>query len=626
MGLWFILCGKGYKGMKKLSLEEQSCYKAELEKLPIGSISRKKIAGKTRYYRQWVEDGRTKSVYLKESEVEDVRRQIERRRELVKLLRPFGAARKRLAIRDSSIKTGRELSDWADFVSGWDFRDVFPNIVKFLRWPAESKVLIVFGIRRTGKTTMLQQAVRALTREEFAKAAYIKVKPGDTLESMDDRLSRLHGRGVRYVFIDEVTLMDDFIDGASLFSDVYAPMGMKIVLSGTDSLGFRMSIDQELFDRAYMLHTSFVPFREYSRLLKIDDIDEYISYGGLLKRGEKNLDDPLANEPDASFRDEESTRRYIDTAIARNIQHSLACCRDGRYFGVLRELYEKDELTNAINRVIEDMNHEFLASVLSRPFRSSDLGAASSQLMTDRMAERRRRLDRMLDKGAVTKDLMRYLDIRNSTSLSVRVSDEHAAAIKAYLGRLDLIRDCPVRRLRGDSVEEGVRVLFSQPGMRFCQAEALVRAMMKDSSFAAEPPEEQEYVTGRVLDDVRGRMLEDIVLMETLAVTPRPREIFSGREVFKLQFESGEFDMVVRNLDTRTCELFEVKHSKERADEQFRHLVDADLVSRTEKSFGKVLSRIVLYRGADFDHPDGVAYRNVETYLKGLTSSHASTV
>ena len=604
--------------MKGLSAKQQSRYRAELEKLPIGSISRKKIAGKTRYYRQWVEDGRTKGVYLKEGEVDDVRRQIERRRELLKMLRPHGEVKKRSVSRDLAIKTGRELSDWSDFVSGWDFRDVFPDIVKFLRWPPESKVLIVFGIRRTGKTTMLQQAVRALTREEFAKAAYIKARAGDTLETMDDRLSRLHGKGVRYVFIDEVTLMDDFIDDASLFSDVYAPMGMKIVLSGTDSLGFRMSIDQELFDRAYMLHTSFVPFREYSRLLNIDDIDEYISYGGLLRRGEKNLDDPLANEPDASFRDEESTRRYIDTAIARNIQHSLACCRDGRYFGALRELYEKDELTNAINRVIEDMNHEFLASVLSRPFRSSDLGIASRQLMTDRNAERRRRLDRMLDKGAVTKELMRYLDIRNAESLSVRVSDEHAASIKAYLRKLDLIRDCPVRRLRGKSVEDGVRVLFSQPGMRFCQAEALVRAMMRDSSFAAESPEEQEYVTGRVLDDVRGRMLEDIVLMETLAVTPRPREIFSGREVFKLQFESGEFDMVVRDLDTRTCALFEVKHSKERVDEQFRHLVDAELISRTERAFGKVVSRTVLYRGADFDHPAGVAYRNVETYLKKL--------
>ena len=423
---------------RALSDKEIEQYREELAKLPIGSISRKTIAGKVRYYRQWAEDGRTSSEYLKESEVEGMRRKIERRRELAKLLRPYGIGARPSVRTDVAVKTGRDLRDWADFVSGWDARDVFPDIMKFLRWPAESKVLIVFGLRRTGKTTMLQQAVRALTREEFAKAAYIKVRTGDTLATMDDRLSRLHRRGFRYVFIDEVTLLDDFIDGASLFSDVYAPMGMKIVLSGTDSLGFRMSIDQELFDRAYMLHTSFVPFREYSRLLGIEDIDEYISYGGLLRRGEKNLDDPLANEPDASFRDEESTRRYIDTAIARNIQHSLACCCDGRYFGSLRELYEKNELTNAINRVIEDMNHEFLASVLTRPFKSSDLGIASRQLMTDRDASRRRRLDRMLDKGAVTAELMRYLDIRNSDQLGVKVSDAHAAAIKAYLQRLDL--------------------------------------------------------------------------------------------------------------------------------------------------------------------------------------------
>ena len=608
---------------RDLSDKEIERYREELAKLPTGSISRKTIAGKVRYYRQWVEDGRTRSEYLKESEVDGVRGQIERRRELAKLLRPYGGGARSSGRVDAAVKTGRELSDWADFVSGWDARDVFPDIMKFLRWPSESKVLIVFGLRRTGKTTMLQQAVRALTREEFAKAAYIKVRTGDTLETLDDRLSRLHRRGFRYVFIDEVTLLDDFIDGASLFSDVYAPMGMKIVLSGTDSLGFRMSIDQELFDRAYMLHTSFVPFREYSRLLGIEDIDEYISYGGLLRRGEKNLDDPLANEPDASFRDEESTRRYIDTAIARNIQHSLACCRDGRYFGALRELYEKNELTNAINRVIEDMNHEFLASVLTRPFKSSDLGIVSRQLMTDRDASRRRRLDRMLDKGAVTAELMRYLDVRNSDQLRVKVSDAHASAIKAYLQRLDLTRDCPVRIIRGEAVENGVRVLFTQPGMRYCQAEALVRAMMKDSSFAKEPPAEQMYVTERVLDDVRGRMLEDIVLLETMESMPRPRDIFSGSEVFKLQFESGEFDMVVRDLSSGTCRLYEVKHSAERVDEQFRHLVDSELLSRAEKAFGKIVGRTVLYRGPDFDHAVGISYRNVEGYLKRLPKSVA---
>jgi len=41
-------------------------------------------------------------------------------------------------------------------------------------------------------------------------------------------------------------------------------MGMKLVLSGTDSLGFAMANRDELYDRSVMIHTSFIPFREYA--------------------------------------------------------------------------------------------------------------------------------------------------------------------------------------------------------------------------------------------------------------------------------------------------------------------------------------------------------------------------
>jgi len=49
-------------------------------------------------------------------------------------------------------------------------------------------------------------------------------------------LKLLEAQGFRYVFLDEVTLMEDFIEGAALFSDVFAASGMKIVLAGTDFL------------------------------------------------------------------------------------------------------------------------------------------------------------------------------------------------------------------------------------------------------------------------------------------------------------------------------------------------------------------------------------------------------
>ena len=80
---------------------------------------------------------------------------------------------------------------------------------------------------------------------------------------MNRDLKKLFNAGFRYVFIDEVTLLEDFIDSAALFSDVFATMGMKIVLSGTDSLGFWLAMDEELYDRAKPIHTTFIPYREY---------------------------------------------------------------------------------------------------------------------------------------------------------------------------------------------------------------------------------------------------------------------------------------------------------------------------------------------------------------------------
>lgn len=128
-----------------------------------------------------------------------------------------------------------------------------------------------------------------MTPSQSAKSAYIKAKGSDTMAAMNRDLGKLLDLGYEYVFIDEVTLMPDFIDSAALFSDIYAAQGMKIVLSGTDSLGFWFALHQELYDRAVTIHTTFIPFREHSRLLGIDSIDEYIRYGGTLRAGELDL-------------------------------------------------------------------------------------------------------------------------------------------------------------------------------------------------------------------------------------------------------------------------------------------------------------------------------------------------
>ena len=607
---------KGQNHEKTLSEREIGLLRVELAALPRGSVTRKVIKGVARYYLQWAEKGRTKSQYLSADDVEPMRKKVERRRELIKILRayPESVPVEPIVGRGISVKRGEELARWARLAAGWKTRDKFSLVRKYLRGPQEARVCVVYGLRRTGKTTMLMQAVNALSQEEFGRAAYVKASVQATMRDMDAVLGKLERDGVRFVFVDEATLMDDFIDMAALFSDVYAAAGMKIVLSGTDSLGFWFALDEELYDRAFLVHTTVIPFAEFSRVLGIREVDEYIRYGGLMKAGETAFDDPDARSDEASFRDDESTRRYIDTAIARNIQRSLRCFNHGKKFLALRELYEAGELTNVINRIVEDMNHEFLVSVLLRDFRSNDLHSAAQMLLKGERGRSRFDLLGTVDERRVTATLMDLLDVWNADERSVPVSEAHLANVREWLKALDLLRFVPVKFADGSDMPS--RAVFTQPGMRYSQAQGLVFALSRDKRLSSCDPVVVNRVRNKVLEDVKGRMLEDIVLAETARVCGREKDPILAPTAFKLAFSRGEFDMVVRRPATKTCELYEVKHAIAADDRQARHLRDAKMVSAVTERFGRVTGRTVLYRGESFLAEDGVAWRNVEEYLK----------
>ena len=550
-----------------MTTAEKRKLERELAALPSGAIVRRTIRGAERFYHQWREDGATRSRYLKADEVEALRALIERRKELKRILRGERAGGSPIRRRFmTDVATGRDLLDIARGVERFEKRDMFPSVMKYLRSDTTDRVLVISGLRRTGKTTMLRQAILSLSAAERSKAAYAKMSERDTMAALKADLKTLHDAGFRYVFIDEVTLMEDFIDTASVLSDIFAGMGMKI----------------------------------------------YIRFGGTLRAGEILFSHRDAKNDSASFRNNETTRFYIDTAIARNIQRSLRCVDGGRHFRLLIDLYEADELTNAINRIIEDMNHRFVLQTLLREFRSSDLRLASRNLA--KSADPKRQTDALLkaDIPRVTRRLMDILDIRRAEDLKVGLTDGTAAQIREYLQALDLVTPCPVE-FDGAGGERSERMLFSQPGMRFCQAQALVFALMNDESLSRIPADERKIVRDAILDEVRGRMLEDIVLLETIKAKAN-----GPVSVFKLQFAAGEYDMVVADSDTLTCDLYEVKHSTEPDERQRRHLTDEKKLAATGKRYGAITSRTVLYRGPDFTHESGVAYRNVASYLKSL--------
>lgn len=597
----------------------------QIAELPKGYVTHRTVNKKVYYYRQGTNNGEQFSIRIPDEEVDFVSKQIELRKQLEKQLKTIAVKTTPKKIANPSLNlstscsTGQVLRNFAKPSRKFQKRDCYETVKKYVYGGTEDKVCVVYGLRRTGKTTLLKQLISEFDEENFSKTAYIKCRTKDTIANLNKDIIQLRDAGYKYLFIDEVTLINDFIDSSSLFSDVYAAQGMKIVLSGTDSLGFHFAINDELYDRAVMVHTTYIPFKEHSRLLGINDIDEYIRYGGTLKAGEIDFDSKELNAKDASFRDDESTRYYIDTAICSNIQHSLECFKDGRYFRQLKSLYEADELTNAINRIIEDLNHNFTVKVITRLFKSRDFGSAAQELRSAKNDEKRTTILDEIDTTQILETLKQILSIKEKEEQSIGITPVHIEEIKEYLKSLDLIEKVNIEQRYADNPtlnSTEYYYIFTQPGMRYCQAQALIFSLLKDPQIDGLDIKLKNLITTKISEDVIGHMLEDIVMLETRKSLSKKWN--NKKEAFKLQFSDGEFDMIITDSESGTCQIFEVKHSKERFEKQYQHLINKEKLELTEKIYGTILSKTVLYKGESCMEENGVEYKNVEEYLKEL--------
>lgn len=505
----------------------------------------------------------------------------------------------------TNVVVGDGLNNFYNGVAKYRKRDYYELLKKFIDGDYTGKICILYGLRRTGKTTLIFQMLKELPLQQVA---YIKIQTTDTMANLTKDLYNLHKLGYKYIFIDEITLLADFINTASVLSDIFSMFGMKIVLSGTDSLGFVMANRDELYDRCIMIHTSFISYREYEKLLNIHSIDSYIEYGGTLKMENMTFDDPDIQLNDISFRNDETTRKYIDTSISRNIQHTLKNDHFGEYFNQLKELYNKGELTNAINRIVENINHDFLVKVIEDEFKSHDLGSARNLLLHDVPSSIAYALEE-IDKTSVIKRLKSLLDIKEKNETKVKITQECVDKIKKYLLMLDLIVNCPDRYESGKKVDH---YIFSQPGMRYSITKALVYSLLQDEYFKSLSESDKEYITNKVLTDVKGRMLEEIVLLEVNKV------IHKNKEAFKFKFDAGgEYDMIIYDKSTNTCKLYEIKHSDKIDDRQIRFLVDKDKCELIENKYGTIVGKYVLYRGQN-KKIESIDYINVEVFLTNL--------
>lgn len=152
----------------------------QIASLPQGNVTYKKINGKEQPYLQWTEKGKSKSKYIKITEREMIISQVELRRKLqeelktLKAFTPIPEKKSPAVSFETNVITGSDLYAMTDGVRNWKKRDCFVQLQNYINGSGYDRVCLLYGLRRTGKTTMLRQTLYEMSDEQFAKAALIQ--------------------------------------------------------------------------------------------------------------------------------------------------------------------------------------------------------------------------------------------------------------------------------------------------------------------------------------------------------------------------------------------------------------------------------------------------------------------
>lgn len=482
-------------------------------------------------------------------------------------------------------------------------RENIARLVNYLEKPAQGKVMAINGLRRTGKTVMMLQAIE----KKSENCAYLLASERDGMDSLENAIENLRRQGISKFFIDEATLLPEFIDEANFLSDMAAGSGCHIVLSGTDSLGFAIAHKNSLYDRDHVIHTTWIPWHEHERLLKTASIDDYISSGGIFSAERREL-----------FKD------YALDAIAANIVNTLRHFKNGSRFGILRELHEQGLLLTVINNIVNDSGHRFVMSV-ARDWKLNDLAMAKA----DGRGKPEGWLLRRLDLDKVLDNMMEKLGCRRRGLLMNRVEKRHVWEINAYLRLMGIIQPSPVLDL-AELVDPACDIFSKispanltnpfqgewrliQPGLRWAQVEAVTQSLQEEFAVSGRhDPEILDNVFNRIRNRARGAILEDVAATHTARAD-------AGNHVFLLRGPACEIDMVVAKKDGSSFSAYEIKNSSEPKSSHARHLLDKSLIASLEKRFGRLEKRQILYRGENCSR-NGCEYRNIGEYLRSLFS------
>jgi hypothetical protein len=171
-------------------------------------------------------------------------------------------------------------------------RRQFLELMEYLREqnPARQRVRALYGLRRTGKTTLILQAVRKLL-DEGTDPETIGYFTGQKDDTFDDLIVELEARKkLRYIFVDEVGFYRGFLKNGNYLYDTLARLyDKKVVVAGTNPLALYLAGKGTLYDRCGILRVPYLSFYEHCSFVlgtgqpTKEEFIQYLENGGLFQ-------------------------------------------------------------------------------------------------------------------------------------------------------------------------------------------------------------------------------------------------------------------------------------------------------------------------------------------------------
>lgn len=81
----------------------------------------------------------------------------------------------------TDIRIGELLDSFVSPVRNYKKRTIYGELESYVHGTSSDKVFVLYGLRRTGKTTLIRQVILNMTEAERARSAFLQVSERNTL-------------------------------------------------------------------------------------------------------------------------------------------------------------------------------------------------------------------------------------------------------------------------------------------------------------------------------------------------------------------------------------------------------------------------------------------------------------